>query len=817
VYLITGGAGGVGIELARYLGRTLQARLVLTGRAVTPSGRAATEIAALEAAGAEVIYLQADAADPAAMKAAAATALARFGSLNGLIHAAGADKTPCAIHEIDAARCADQFRPRVAALQAIDQAVSGLDLDFVALTSSLSSVLGAAGYLPYTAAHLYMDAYAQRVNRDSATPWVAINWDNWTTWKSAPIVRRDEHRAGMTAAEGTEAFARVLGSTSATQVIVSSEDLNRRTVRIAVDAEREAAGTPSRATALHPRPALRSEYVAASTSTEVVLTAIWEELLGIGGIGIHDNFFELGGDSVTSIQVVARAGARGLRITTRQAFELSTIAELAAAAGGTDTRAVSAELVTGPVPLTPIQRWFFDQDITDPHHFNQAVLLEVDRAIDADVLTAAVRTVSARHDALRLRYRRERGSWQQAADRAPAVHVSRVDLSHVSADALPDAIEMTAAAAQAGLDLATGRLLTLTWMDLGPRRAARLLIVAHHLVIDAISWGVLLEELYLALDQSASGAAVTLPPVTTPFQGWARALADRAGAPDLVAEVDYWTSQPWHQAAPLPSNGPAHANTVASSFRLSSSLGAEETSALIQDAVTRHNAQAQELLLAALHQTFAAWTSGGPLHVHLEGHGRDGLVDGADLSRTIGWFTTIYPVLLDVPAHAAAADAVAAVKRQLRAVPNGGSGYGVLKYLAPDPTVRRQMARIPDAAVSFLYMGRGDQASPATSWMRAASEPIGQMRSLRGRRPHAIDVIATVLRGQLQVTWTFSEALHHRATVEALSQGFLDALRGIIAAAPAAPALTTEDFPAARLEQDELDRLLSMIKIGGTN
>ena len=818
VYLITGGAGGVGVEIARYLARTLQARLVLTGRAVTPSGTAATEIAALEAAGAEVIYLQADAADAAAMKAAVAAAIARFGTLNGLIHAAGADKTPCAIHEIDSARCADQFRPRVAALSAIEQVVSGLDLDVVVLTSSLSSVLGAAGHLPYTAAHLYMDAFAQRANRDGATPWVVINWDNWTTWKSAPIVRRDEHRAGMTAAEGTEAFARVLGSTSATHVVVSSEDLARRTMRIGAETEREAAaGTPARAAALHPRPALSNEYLAPTTSTEIVLVSIWEDLLGIGGIGVRDNFFELGGDSVTSIQVVARAGARGLRITTRQAFELPTVAELAAAAGGTETRAVSQEVVTGPVPLTPIQRWFFDQNIADPHHFNQAVLLEVDRAIDIDVLAAAVRTVSARHDALRLRYWRERGSWQQTADRAPAIHVSRVDLSHVSPGGLQDAIELTAADAQSGLDLATGRLLTLTWMDLGPRRAARLLIIAHHLVIDAISWGVLLEELYLALDQSASGASVTLPPVTTPFQGWARAVADRAGAPDLVAEVDYWTGQQWHDAAPLPTNGPAHANTVASSFRLASSLTADETSALIQDGVTRHNAQAQELLLAALHQTFAAWTGGGPLHVHLEGHGRDGLVEGADLSRTVGWFTTMYPVLLDVPAHASAVDAVAAVKRQVRGVPNGGIGYGVLKYLSPDAAVRRQMARIPDAAVSFLYMGRGDQASPATGWMRAASEPIGQMRSLRGRRPHAIDVIATVIRGQLQVTWTFSEALHHRATVEALAQGFLDALRGIIAARPGTPTLAAEDFPAARLEQDELDRLLSTIKIGGTN
>jgi non-ribosomal peptide synthase protein (TIGR01720 family) len=819
VYLITGGTGGVGIELARYLARALQARLVLTGRSVTPSARAATEIAALEAAGADVIYLQADAADPAAMKAAIATAIARFGELNGVIHAAGADKTACAIHEIDAARCADQFRPRIAALAAMQQAVAGLDLDFVAVQSSLSSVLGAAGHLPYTAGHLYMDAFAQRANRDAGTPWIVINWDNWTTWKSAPVVRRDEYRVGMTAAEGAEAFARVLGSHSATHVIVSSEDLARRTVKIPAEADGEtAAGAPARATALHPRPALRSEYVAPATGTQIVLASIWEELLGIGGIGVHDNFFELGGDSVTSIQVVARAGARGLRITTRQAFELPTIAELAEVATGSDTRAVSQEVVTGPVPLTPIQRWFFDQNLADPHHFNQAVLLEVDRAIDIDLLVAAVRTVSARHDALRLRFVRERGSWHQSADRAPAIHVARVDLTHVAPGELQDAIELTAAEAQGALDLASGRLLTLTWMDLGPRRPARLLIIAHHLVIDAISWGVLLEELYLALDQSARGEPVSLPPVTTPFQGWARALAERAGAADLTAEVEYWTGQQWHRAAPLPSNGPAHANTVASSFRLTSSLTADETSSLIHDSATLHNAQAQELLLTALHQTLSAWTGGGPLHVHLEGHGRDGIVDGVDLSRTIGWFTTMYPVLLDVASGTAAADAVAAVKRQLRAVPNGGIGFGVLKYLAPDAAVRRQMARVPEAAVSFLYMGRGDQASPAHSWMRSGSEPIGQMRSLRGRRAHAIDVIASVIRGQLQVTWTFSEALHHRATVEALSQGFLDALRGIVAARPgSAPTLTAEEFPAARLEQDELERLLSTIKIGGTN
>jgi amino acid adenylation domain-containing protein/non-ribosomal peptide synthase protein (TIGR01720 family) len=834
VYLITGGTGGIGIELARYLARTLRARLTLIGRTDLPSperrgdwtarhgaddrvSRLIAEIASLEALGAEVLYVQADAADSGAMTRARDAAVERFGPLNGVIHAAGAEKIPCAVHETDRQRCDAQFRPRVAALHVIESVFGGLPLDFIALQSSLSSVLGAAGFLPYTAAHLFMDAYALRMNRTGRTPWIVANWDNWTTWKSGPTLRNDETRAGMTADEAVDAFGRIVACPAGAQIVVSTQDLDARTIRIGQETGRDAAEPGPVPTALHARPALRSTYAAPTTDAERALLDIWQDLLGIGGIGIDDNFFELGGDSVTSIQVVARAAARGVRITTRQAFELPTIAELAAMAMGGDKRGVKQEIAAGPVPLTPIQRWFFEQKIADPHHFNQAVLLEVDRAFDLELLEEAARTVAARHDALRLRYRKARGAWQQSADRTAGVEVLSVDLSHVSSVELRDAIEQSAAEAQAALDLSRGPLMTLTWMDLGPNRAARLLIVAHHLVIDAISWGVLLEELYLALDQSGSGRPIRLPPVTTPFQAWARALSEHASSPDLVGEVDYWTSQSWHRASPLPADGRSQSNTVASSFRLSSSLTADETNTLLHEGAASHDAHPQELLLAALHQTFAGWTGGGPLHVHLEGHGRDGLVEGVDLSRTVGWFTTIYPVLLDVPRGAAPGDAVTAVKRQLRAVPNGGIGYGVLKYLTPDSAVRRQMIGIPDAEISFLYMGRGDQASPATAWMRSASEPIGQMRSLRGRRPHAIDVIATVVRGELQVTWTFSEALHHRSRVEALSQGFLDALRGIIAARPGTATLAAEDFPAARLEQDDLDRLLSTIRIGGTN
>jgi non-ribosomal peptide synthase protein (TIGR01720 family) len=278
----------------------------------------------------------------------------------------------------------------------------------------------------------------------------------------------------------------------------------------------------------------------------------------------------------------------------------------------------------------------------------------------------------------------------------------------------------------------------------------------------------------------------------------------------------YWSGQPWQKAARLPVNGVRSANTAGSTARLVSSLTIEETNVLVQEAPDRLGARVHEIILAALYVAVRDWSGHESVLVDVEGHGREDIVAGADLSRTVGWFTTLFPVLLEAPAAADGHAVLDAIKTRVRAVPHGGIGYGVLRYLAPDPAVRARLASCPRPELSFLYLGRGDRAAER-GWMRPSADPVRATRSLRGQRYHALEVGALVSGGRLQVGWQYSEALHTAATIAGLGESLLGALRQLISQAPAhaAPAFTPEDFPAARVGQDDLDRLLSAIRGGG--
>ncbi|MEP6915793.1 MAG: SDR family NAD(P)-dependent oxidoreductase [Acidobacteriota bacterium] len=829
VYLVTGGTGGVGLELARYLAASAPVRLALMSRSAIPArglrshwiaqhgeddtvSRVIRQIERIESDGAEVLAVQADAADEAQVRAALAAILERFGGLNGVFLATGADKTPRALEEATREQCDEQFRSRVQAVDVIDRVLGDRALDFCVVHSSLSAVLGAAGFAAYTAAHLFVDAFAVRRNRRAGTPWTVIDWDNWTTWKtvSAPAGQDTGYR--MTTGEAFEALNLVLAQRAAPHVVVSTMDLPSRmtaaTARVSMGAASSSLGTE------HRRPTLDTAYVAPSTPVERILAGVWQELLGIDRVGVHDNFFALGGDSVVGIQVVARASAAGVRLTTRQAFAHQTIAELAEVAVPIAVRALQPQVAGGPVSLTPIQHWLFEQTLPDPDHFNQAVWLELDRLPTADTLERAAAAVAAHHDALRLRFVRVAGGWEQRTGAAPHTAVSLFDLAGLPEVAQEASIQREAAALQRSLNLAAGPLLRLALFNRGAVRPALLFVVAHHLIVDALSWRILLEDLGLAVEQGRSGRTIALPTVTTPFQSWARALAAHAKSDAAVRELEFWTRQAWGRAHRLPTDLPGGENTVGSMSRTIASLTADDTSALVKKAPERFDAQLNEILLAALYLALRDWTGNSCLLVDVEGHGREAVVAGADLSRTVGWFTTIFPVMIEARPAARPDEIVERVRQQLRAVPDGGLGFGVLRYLADDADVRAQLTAVPQPDISFLYLGRMEQAAGADASMRLARRPVTGNRSPLGRRRHAIELEAILTAGRLQVTWIYSHALHRADTIDRLSSSFMAAIRELMVAAPVAMAAPTggrmaADFPAARLDQHELDSLLS--------
>ncbi|HEX6036890.1 non-ribosomal peptide synthetase, partial [Longimicrobium sp.] len=543
--------------------------------------------------------------------------------------------------------------------------------------------------------------------------------------------------------------------------------------------------------ALEQRPG--AAYVAPRTEVEALLCALWAETLRVDRVGVEESFLELGGDSILSIQLVARARARGLRITPRQVFECPTVARLAEVAERVDApapAAADAALVTGTAPLTPVQHRFFAQAHPAPHHYNQALLLVPRAPLDPARLEQAVAALVTHHYALRLRFHADAaGAWTQA-HASPDEHapVERVRLADVAEADQPAAIGAEAERAQRALDLAAGPLLRVVSFDLGEGRPERLLIVIHHLVVDGVSWRILLEDLETAYEQLVRGEPVRLPEKTTSWQAWAGALADCARAVD-ADEAAYWLEEAEREVAPLPLDDPSAENTVARSASVAVHLDAGETEALLREVPRAHGTQIDEVLLCALVQALGRWTGSPRVRVELEGHGREeDRAPGVDLSRTVGWFTSLYPVVLDL-SDAGAGDADAAlraVKEQLRAVPGRGLGHGLLRWLRAD-YIRRQLQRAPAAEVAFNYLGQMDQAVSADAFLAFADEPAGAVADGRGLRGHRVDVTASVRGGRLEVEIGYAEGVHRRETMERLAAWYGEALRGLIARGGGSP------------------------------
>ncbi|HEX2077660.1 MAG TPA: amino acid adenylation domain-containing protein [Longimicrobium sp.] len=557
-----------------------------------------------------------------------------------------------------------------------------------------------------------------------------------------------------------------------------------------------------------PAPAYAARrYVAPRTPAEETLAGIWAEVLRLDRVGVEDSFFELGGDSILSLQVVARARRAGLEVTPRQIFEHPTVASLAAGAGVAGA-SVGAEQgrVRGRVPLTPIQAWYLEQDQPAPGHFNQAVLLAVDPALDNDTLEAALAAVLEHHDALRLRFRHTDAGWEQAHADEVGIVLERVDLSALDAAEQDRAQGDLAAERQRGLDLERGPLGRAVLFDRGPRGRV-LMLAVHHFVVDGVSWRLLREDVERACGQLLRGEPVDLGPKSSSYRLWALALEAYAAAGGPDGEAAYWMAQGAEGVAPLPVDGQGD-RTMGAARSVTVRLDAEETRALLQEVPAAYRTQVNDVLLAALADAVRRWTGGARVRLALEGHGREEEVaPGVDLTRTVGWFTSVYPVVLDVSGAAGPGERLKRVKEQLRAVPLRGIGYGVLRYLGRDPRVRAALAAQPEPEVGFNYLGQFDQGMAATERLRFAAGRLGPSTAPENRRTALLNVTGRVAGGVLQLEWTYAEGVHRRETVERVAGLYLEALRTLIAHCRQAGAggCTPSDFPLAGLSQAQVD------------
>ncbi len=556
---------------------------------------------------------------------------------------------------------------------------------------------------------------------------------------------------------------------------------------------------------------LPSDAVAAPrTEHEQMLCAVWSELFKQPVLGINENFFALGGDSILAIQLVSKARQAGWQISVRQVFQHPTVAELAKQLTPyrPEGRAPAPGAAIGSAAcLTPIQQWFFSLRQPEPHHFNQALLLATHEPLAPDLLRQALGHLVNHHDALRQRFTpiddTARVDYLET-DIAP--DCAFLDLSGVADADLPAVIAAAADTAQRSLNLHEGPLLRAVSMDLGPERPGRLLLIIHHLAVDWVSWWILLDDLWRVYGQLGHGMRPQLPPGTTPYRTWAAYLVAHARAAE--AELDYWRAVP--MPSPLPVDFPDGDNLMASARELAVSLSAEETRRLLEAVPDVYRTRIDDILLAALIQAIHAWCGRTALQLDVESHGREELDDQLDLSRSVGWFTALFPVRLALPPSKEAGDRLKSIKEQLRRIPRRGIGYGILRYLHPDPAIRRELAEFPQSALCFNYLGHTDQSLPGSNLFSFAPESVGQSHSPLRRRPYLLDVNGYLADGRFHCRFMYSENLHRADTIAELGHQFLLALRQLIdhCVADGAGGRTPSDFPMALVGQREIDRLV---------
>jgi len=557
------------------------------------------------------------------------------------------------------------------------------------------------------------------------------------------------------------------------------------------------------------------EFVEASNEIERKLTAIWRSVLAVDQIGVHDNFFEIGGDSILSIQIIARTKEAGIHLTPRQIFQNLTISELALVAETESSIIAEQGAVTGNVNLIPIQHWFFERNLKNLNHWNQSAMLRVPKTLNMVNVSRALDCLMKQHDALRAHFTEQSGTWIQTySNEHESIDIQTSYLSSLGELQRNQAIQQIASTLQESLDIGNGKLLAATYIQMGQESPDnRLLIVVHHLAIDIVSWTPLIEDLETAYKQLCVSKTVELPEKTSSFSDWSNALQSYVATDLPKSEVDYWLSLPNKDVFEIPLDFIDGRNIEESQRKLTVCLSVEETQVLLKDIPQVYNTKIDDILLTAMAMTINSWTGCNILSLGMEGHGREQIGKETDLSRTVGWFTSYFPIALRLDEDLLG-DAIKSVKEQLRAIPNHGIGFGLLRYLSHDNEIVEQLGLINQENILYNYLGRIGSNDQKEATFRLTDEDCGNNHDLSAPRTHQLEIDSMICNNQLKLDWVYSENLHQSTTIQNLANCFIEFLRELIVhcQSPAAGGVSASDFPEADLDQNDLADLLDMLE-----
>jgi len=546
---------------------------------------------------------------------------------------------------------------------------------------------------------------------------------------------------------------------------------------------------------------------APATPVEAALAGIWRQVLRLDTVSVTDNFFEVGGDSIVSIQVIAQLRDKGWRIDPRQVFRHQTIRALAAVAEPAVAALPHAEDNGAPFAVTPVQQVFFDLHPPSPHHFNQSLLLSIAPDVSATSLQAALTELQRVHPSLRSRFRLGENGWEEHVQPEPDIVLEAAPHKGGPYEGEPyEDIEEICQAAQRSLDITNGPVFRAVLIDAGAA-GLRLFLVAHHLVVDAVSWRVILSDLESAYAQVQRGQRPSLPaePCTSATH---RAMA-RAWLVGATTEAGYWRGVAV-AAGQVFERAPAATASVAKSVTasLTTTLGEDHTVPLLSAAHRAYNTTTGDLLLAAFARALSSAAGRDQILIDVEGHGREALPD-ADLSRSVGWFTTLYPVRIAGAGTSDPATLIRFVKESNRAVPNGGIGFGLRQQAAGDSA--------PLTDVSFNFLGQTAAALGDGLFRSLAPESSGAPVAANLPRRYHLELNASIVDRRLVTQYSFDATVVPEVRVVEVAARTATALRELITHCLGVKGAhyTPSDFSAVPIEQGELDALLGDLDLSG--
>lgn len=557
--------------------------------------------------------------------------------------------------------------------------------------------------------------------------------------------------------------------------------------------------------------AFSRNVVKPTSSTQQILVDIWKEVLHVSEVSVDENFFSLGGDSIKAIQVAARLRQYNQKVAVNEIMQYPTIAELAPHVIEEQQNYVEHEPKTGVIPLTPIQQWFFQQKFSSPSHWNQALMVPNEDRWNLGAIRRTFQKLVETHDILRVKYRESNGKIQQIIQEIKGEYFTLDVFSYVHEREVVEVerkIQSQASRLQKSLDLQQGPLIRLAVFETNQKHY--LLMIIHHLLIDGVSWRILLEDFWQIYQSVCQNQEVSLPLQTHSFSSWANQLMEYAHSEELFNEISYWRHIEKLKVPLLRKDIQENIDCyLKDSATIEFILSKEQTHQLLHEVHKAYRTEINDLLLTALGCAIKEWSQVDRIAIHLEGHGRESIIEGIDMTRTIGWFTSMYPVVLDIALNELP-QLLKSVKEQLRKIPKKGIGYGILRYLTA-PESRPQLEFCLEPEISFNYLGRFDQKIHFAG-IGSDSKLLGECFSPY-TRIHPIEIYGIVVNHQMQFRFLYHRLTYHRETIQNLVERFQAYLSRLIehCVHQTEVSWTPSDFSASNVSLEELDQFLESL------